>query len=181
MEKIRKLSTAGTIICVISVIIYIVFALLLQFKALDMFWGFADNSMGKMNQIDSNSPSAGFEVLAYLAGGALGFLGGLFSILFTIFLGFLAIYNIPAIITGFIANSKYKKGNDVQACLNTYKTDGFVKAIMSGIVLSISMLLTISDLGHSSIKDVFFLIIAIWNFVAVFILSVLQLKEINQH
>lgn len=179
MEKVRKLSTAGTIICIISVILYIVVAVLLRYKSVDYFMGFAGDSMDKMGQIDSNSPSAGYEVLAYLAGGALGFLGGLFTIFIIVLLGFLALYQIPAIISGFVANIRYRKSNDIAKIRSSYKVDGFIKAIMNGIVLLIVWLLILGDIGNTSVQDILILFVLIWNFITVFVLSIIQIVNVQ--
>lgn len=179
MEKIKKLSTAATIICMVSVVIYIVLAIIVPIYGYGSLMGFAEDNMGKLDQIDSNSPSAGFEVLAYLAGGALGFLGGLFIIILAFFLGFLALYQVPAIVTGFIANSQFKKNQDVSRCLKYYKTDGFVKAIMNGIVLGCVILTIVGDLKTSSILDILIALALVWNYIAVFVLGILQIKNIE--
>lgn len=183
MKKIKNLSTAGTVVCLISLAIYIAIILILYFGVTDMFLGFAGDSMGKLDGVDSNSPSAGFEVLAYLSGGALGFLGGLISLVFAIFLGFLSVYQVPAIIAGFIANVSYKKNQDMVKVLKTYKVDGFIKAIMNGIVLAFVLLLILSDLDEAGIYDVLILLALVWNYITVFVLSVIQIvsikKEVN--
>lgn len=179
MKKIKRISTAGTIICLISVILYIIVALVMHFQILGLFAEFAGDSMGKLEQVDSNSPSAGFEVIGYLAGGALGFLGGLFSFLLILFLGFLALYQIPAIVAGFVANSRYKKGYDRLECIRSYKTDGFIKAIMNGAVLVIVLLMTAGEIGNLSVSDIVILPGLVWNYIIVFILSIYQIKKIK--
>lgn len=186
MKKIKGMSTAGTIICMISVIIYIALALWIFFNAIGLFTGFAGESMDKLQGVDSNSPSAGFEVLAYLAGGAIGVLGGMFSFLFTLFLGVLALYQLPAIISGFVANLKYKKGNDISKSLKIYEVDGYIKAIMNGIVVVMVCLVMAGDMDISSIKHIFstvrdavIMIICIWNYIIVLVLSILQLVNIH--
>lgn len=179
MDEIKRISTIGTAICLISLVIYAMFVLLIHFEMFDVVLDFVENSMNKIGQVDSNSPSAGFEVLAYLSGGGLGFIGSLFMVLFEIFLGFMALYQVPAIVSGFMANVRYKKGDAWSACIKSYKIDGLIKAIMSGIVLLVVLLMMLGEMGRASIWDDIILLSLVWNYIAVFIISVIQIKNIQ--
>lgn len=180
LDKIRKISTVGTVICIIAVVIYIISAMLLLF-GIDSLMEFVNDSMNNMADIDSNSPSAGFEVIAYLAGGGLGFIGGLFAFLFAFICGILAVYQIPAIFSGLIANSKYKKNNAEAKCIGYYKTDGYIKTIMNGIVVLLTIFLLLSDIRAASIMDILGLLVAAWNFIVVFVLGIVQIRCIRKN
>lgn len=181
MEKIKRLSTAGTVICIVSMMMYVALALFLYFGRIsDALADFTNGSMDKLRNVSPDSPSAGYEVIAYLAGGALGLLGSIFLFAVIFLLIALALYQFPAIISGIIVNRKYKKAMDKTACINSFKVDGFVKAIMNGIAVVSICSLIIADIRHASISDILILLIAAWNYVAVFALSILQIKKINE-
>lgn len=182
LKKIKNLSTAGTIICILTVVIYIVLIVVMIFGSESLI-GFASDNMDKMTDIDSNSPSAGFELIGYLAGGGLSFIGGLVALLIAFFLGSLSVYQLPAIISGFVANGRYKKKVDEAKCISAYKTDGYIKVIMNGIILALTVLLLLSDIREATFLDNLGLLTAVWNYIAVFLLGMFQInciKEINQ-
>lgn len=179
IKKLKNISTAGTLICVIAVIIYIIMALISLF-GIDSLMGFANNSMNNMTKIDSNSPSAGYEFIAYLIGGGLGFLGGLFAVLLVFFFLFLVVYQIPSIISGLIANIIYKKNNAIEKCIKSYKTDGYIKTIMNGIVVALTILLMLSEIKTTSILDNIILLAVVWNYIAVFVLGIVQISWIRE-
>lgn len=175
MKTTRRLSLIGTIICLISFVIYIGIALELHYQTADSLWGFAGEQVETLNQIDAESPSAGYVALGHLAVGAIGFFGGLLAFLLSFFLIFLALYQIPAIISGFVAYRRDKKGYEIARCLKGYKTDGYIKAIMNGIVLGLVIIGTVGEIGDMSLEDVVILLVMLWNYMIVFGLSIFQI------
>lgn len=180
MKKIKGLSTAGTVICIISASLYLLLALFFLFGVTDLFWGFTNDSMSNIGNVDSNSPSAGFEVIAYFAGGGLSFIGGLIAFVMAFLYFGLILYQIPAIISGLVANSRYKKNVEIPKCLNSYRTDGFIKVIMNGLVVALTVLFIIGNIDEAGLVDVFLFAILIWNYITVLVLGILQIKEVSK-
>lgn len=181
MKRIKRLSTASTIIAIISVLIYIAIALLLLPEASDTLVNMTGESFNRIDSVDSNSPSAGFEVLIYLFGGLLGLFGGLFLFLIYVFLASQILYQLPSIISGIVANIRLKKGNNIVKCIKTYKVDGLIKVIMSGIFVAWYVFLVLGELGNASLFDILALAVFFGNYIAVFVLSILQLKNIKAY
>ncbi len=176
MLKIKRLSSISTVICIISMIVYIAASVWLFSAPSDSLFKFAGDSMEKLESLNGDNPAAGFMLFAYLAGGALGLLGGIFVLFIALFLLLLALYQLPEIITGLFANGRYKKNADKEKCLKAYKTDGFVKAIMSGLILVLAVFFVVGNVSDLSVRGILEGPLLLGNYIIVFVLSVIQIK-----
>jgi len=161
---------------------YIVMALFCYFVLSGKAFEFASDSFDSINGIDSNSPSAGFEVLFGLTGAGLGFIGGvLICIAIAILVG-LCLYLLPGIITGIIAQISYKKKakSDVNKCISSFNVDGYVKAIMNGIICLFALIFLLTNRGDGFVDALVSVLVGFCNYIAVFILSVIQIIKVNE-
>ena len=181
MKLIRSLSITGTVINFISAVIYSVFALILALGGTSTFFRLAGDSMNKVGTVDPNSPAGGFEVLAYLLGSGMSYFGGIIMFLAGLALFAAALYQVPAIVTGFIANKRFKACEDIEKCYRPYRNDGLVKSIMSGIVVAISVLAMGGDITAITFKDLFPFLIFSWNHVIVLFLGIFQLIAVKRN
>lgn len=181
MKIAKWLSIASTIVCIFSVIIYSIFALVLAFGGTaDTLAGFAGDSMSRLTSVDGNSPSAGFEVIAYLVGGAIGVLGIFFLLGLFALVVILILCQFPAIISGLVSIAFGLMRVDVKKRIMIYKIDGYLKAIMNGLGILLAIVTLAGSLKHLSLSDFFFWIVFSWNYVVVFVLSVAQIICISR-
>lgn len=184
MSTVKKLSLAGTIITIISFLAYLgffIFSLILLNS--DELFELARKSYDTIENIDKNSPSAGYEFLFGMSGVGLGLFAGVAVFVLLFMLGFICFYLLPSIISGLVALGLLKKyyPSEPNRCYRAFKVDGYIKSIMMGLLNLFGVSCLIGSLLDGDFSAFAGLIILFGSFIAVFVISIIQLIKIKKY